>query len=578
LDINSGWFFLRKKLFLFVIILFLSFSLFACSDKDYTPSFSDKEIEEAFSFIRGALEGNSPAAPKIDAKGFILAIYDGKGNRKVAAASEFQPAVTVLTQLINSIDYDTSYLTLSIITDISRVRIEKLAQISPFYTEGVNGVAHADDGHITILDPPFIAARDYDFSEITEKLSKGDGVNISGLKLSNGLYSLDCESFTEPAPGKSPLPLFRANTLIKEASPEIINDSIRLAGDMLIRLQRADGRFHYEYFPGKDKFNRKGYNLLRHAGTCYSLFGLYGATNEEKYLLAGRRGIEWLENRMKTPNWDKKRAYPVYHRKAKLGGAGLSLLALVERVKVDPEYDVTPLMKKLAYHLRMEQKENGSFNSYYSWDKKPVKKRFSIYYPGEAMLALIRYDSVVKGGSPESLNVAEKGAAFLIDKRWRIVGLEVNVPPDAWLMMALYDLWKVRPNDKYVDYCLRIAKNMTGDQIISILPSPDFYGGYFPFPPQVTPAGARLEGLTAAYYLAKETGRPTDYIFDVIRRGSLFQIRMMVRPEFAHLFKNPQMALGTFRHSPLDSKNRIDYNQHNISGLIEAANILEAGR
>ena len=577
MDHDYGRIFLKRPILLILATIFVFIVSFSCNDPNWTPKTPNDRISQIFFSIRSNLQGIQTSFPEVKAKGFLIAIYDGKGNRKTAAGVNLENTCKVLLNKSKDIDIISSYITLTIISDISKIRIETSSKLSLTYTKGIDGIAYSRKENVSVLDPPFIAARDYDFNEVKEKLKKGEGVNIKGLNLSHGFYKVVCESFTEAAPGQMPVPLYRANVLFDKVTPDLIEKAIRDGGDMLVRLQRGDGRFYYEYFPGNDDLNRNDYNLLRHAGTCYSLFSLYGATKDEKYLLAGRRGIDWLLKQMKTPAWDIERAYPVYHKKAKLGGAGLSLMALCERVKVDPEYDISPIMHKLANHLRREQKSDGSFHTYYSWDKKPVKKRFSIYYPGEAMLALIRYNALVPEGSKESVAVVEKGADFLIDKRWKLVGMNVNIPPDAWLMMALHEVYLVSPKEKYVDYCLKIAQGMASDQILTILPGSDYYGGFFPFPPQVTPAGSRSEGLTAAYYLAEKAGRPNDWIAEIIRRGAIFQIRMQIRPEFAHLFKNPKMALGTFRHSPTDSRNRIDYNQHNISGLIFAAKILETG-
>jgi hypothetical protein len=49
----------------------------------------------------------------------------------------------------------------------------------------------------------------------------------------------------------------------------------------------------------------------------------------------------------------------------------------------------------------------------------------------------------------------------------------------------------------------------------------------------------------------------------------------MIRMDTAFLWPDPKRALGVFRHHPGLANTRIDYNQHNISGLLVTAGILE---
>ena len=73
-------------------------------------------------------------------------------------------------------------------------------------------------------------------------------------------------------------------------------------------------------------------------------------------------------------------------------------------------------------------------------------------------------------------------------------------------MIALEELHEVVPEKKYAEYCYDIAAGMSFDQWIRIYPQRDYRGGYFPTPPQVTPAGSRMEGITSAWLIAKRTG------------------------------------------------------------------------
>ena len=293
-----------------------------------------------------------------------------KVGEKLPEPQNFQRLFLNSLKKYNNSSDDSSYITLVIVRNYSKLRVNFFADMGFTYDKGLNGLAYSKGGKTRIIDPLYIAAHDWSLDRALKKIKSGAGTLVSNWKLPDGIYILTCESFTEPKMGADPVALFRANVLFDEITPDLIEQAVVDGGDMLLRLQLDSKRFAYEYFPGNDKKNLRAYNLLRHCGSCYALFQLYEHTKDRRYLESGIRGMEWLEERIKSPSWDTDRAYPVYHNKAKLGGAGLALMAYCERVKVDPDFQVTPLMHKLAAHLRKEQKENGSFHTYYSWDKK----------------------------------------------------------------------------------------------------------------------------------------------------------------------------------------------------------------
>jgi len=177
---------------------------------------------------------------------------------------------------------------------------------------------------------------------------------------------------------------------------------------------------------------------------------------------------------------------------------------------------------------------------------------------------------------PRYVETVERGVNYMIDERFKIIGWRLYVPLDAWLMLALDEIDKVRPNEKYVDYSLLLADEMINDQINRDWETffPDYLGGFFPYPPSVTPNGSRLEGLTASYLTAKRHNKATPELRRSIELSARFGVERAVRPEFAHLYPNPKRALGAFRNTPISNGVRIDNNQHNISGLLVAAEIL----
>lgn len=338
----------------------------------------------------------------------------------------------------------------------------------------------------------------------------------------------------------------------------------RAGGDYLIRAQKSDGSFHYEYDPVDESVSERDYNILRHAGAAIALFQLYEATREANYLKAARRAVGYLRNRF---HWARE-ADAVYvlddDGKAKLGANGLALVALAMQIRLDPKSADRASAGRLANLILRMQGRDGAFASYYGITGEP-EDRVSLYYPGEAMLGLIElYRST---GDQRLVEAARRGADYLIESQKRMAAL----PPDAWLMQALAGLFAVRRDPPYVAHALNLAGAMIAAQY-RVSDAPSYAGGYRPGVPGATPAAARAEGLLAALRLARATGdgRATR-IAEALKLGARFQLTQQFGADNSYMIANPERAAGGFRESLTSTRIRIDYVQHNISALLGLA-------
>jgi len=86
-----------------------------------------------------------------------------------------------------------------------------------------------------------------------------------------------------------------------------------------------------------------------------------------------------------------------------------------------------------------------------------------------------------------------------------------------------------------------------------------------------TPAATRTEGLLAASALMRRVGRgdEADAFHAAARAAVGFQLRTQVWPESAMHFRNPRRAIGAFREDLGGVYVRIDFVQHNLSGILE---------
>lgn len=374
--------------------------------------------------------------------------------------------------------------------------------------------------------------------------------------------------------------IVRANVLQPSPTAKSVEQSIAAAASYLARAVRSDGTYCYTYRPLLDEC-APDYNLLRHAGTTYSLYQALGLGPDPTLFDAAERATAWLRSQVRTVDGDRSRAYLLDAGRAKLGAVGLSLMALVERERVVRDGRDRKLNRSLADFLISQQRNDGYFESYFAY--KPgvhVPERNSIYYPGEAVLGLVRLYRI--DPEPRFFEAALLGAEFLVKKRWRWAGIELYVPPDAWLTQAIADLDAVRPADWLRDYAYEIVE-LTETTMLRAedAVAPDLVGGPAAGVelPRVTPAGARAEGSTAAWTMAERRGEreAATRWRDLTLRAAAFQLGHQYSPENSYFLAEPERAQGAFRGAPDDLEVRIDYVQHTLSGLIGTLPMLKRG-
>jgi hypothetical protein len=353
---------------------------------------------------------------------------------------------------------------------------------------------------------------------------------------------------------------------LKEINRERVNQAARAGGDYLIRAQKGDGSFHYEYDPYVEGASGRDYNILRHAGAAVALFQLYEATRDPRYVEAARRAVVYLKGRFRPA----RRADALYvlddDGKAKLGAGGLALIALALQMRLDAGSADRTSARRLANLILHMQARDGSFASYYGLDGEP-EERQSLYYPGEALLGLI--ELYKRTGDRRLIEAARRGADYLIETQTRMAAL----PPDAWLMQALEGLFAIKRDARYARHAVALAEAMIGMQYTPAqAQAPAYVGGYRPGVPRATPAASRAEGMLAALRLARLTkDARAAGIAEALKLSARFQLSQQFDADNSFYLASPERAAGGFRESLTSARIRIDYVQHNVSALLGIA-------
>ena len=372
--------------------------------------------------------------------------------------------------------------------------------------------------------------------------------------------------------GTKTISLYRGHHRRSPLSKEQLLQAARQGGAYLSRSVDPKGRFAYSYRPKTNDLARK-YNMVRHAGTVFSMLDLYQTTRDENLLRASERAIDYLIGHIQ-PFGDRQDELSVlaYKRKIKLGGVALAVVALAKHIEVTGDNRHLALSKRLGRYIQQSQEANGKFLHQRNYPSGSPRGFVSQYYPGEAQLALVRLYTL----DPDEswLDTVERNANYLINVRDR--GRQTSrLIHDHWLLYALNELYRFRPKPLYLKHSMRIAQAIMGRQNRNPA-TPDHLGSYYR-PPRSTPTATRSEGLLAAYQLARDFGRQgrAQATLEAIGLGISFQLQTQFQPESVLYLEDPERALGGFRRSLTDFEIRIDYVQHNISALVALYRLLE---
>lgn len=353
----------------------------------------------------------------------------------------------------------------------------------------------------------------------------------------------------------------------------------RLGGDYLVAHTDTDGSFVYQYNPVTRKTS-SSYNIVRHAGTTYSLLELFEATGEPTYLLAADRALNYLaESAVVCPGMPDAMCI-AEDNETKLGGNALAVLAFTKYISLtqssttaaligdDGVRDYLPLAQKLARFITDTQAPDGEFVVHKIATDTGARTAFeSEYYPGEAIFALARLYEI--DGTKEWIDAAHSGARWLIEVRDAYVATQ-NLNHDHWLLYGLNELYANRPEEIYLSHAQRIVQSIVAAQHSGKTGEQKEWNGGFYNPPRSTPTATRSEGLGAAYQLFIQAGdlAYASVALDAMEKAIVFQLRTQLTPKKARSMQADPAGIGGFFESLDEYDIRIDYVQHNISALL----------
>ena len=387
---------------------------------------------------------------------------------------------------------------------------------------------------------------------------------------------------------------YRGNVLFdREPTESDLLASIKLGGRWLVGTVKDDGKFDYEYFPNLDR-GSTDYNIVRHAGSVYGLFETYHLALQEKtmkedgplYLEGAAKTMDFIYNALGKPNGDTvgdRICLLERDRKNRCesGSAALTLLTYLVR---PPKNEVPAKYRARLYRdgddalitglgltlLDMIDDKGKVFRRYREAMSMDAVKKEPLYYPGEAMLALIRLYNAT--GEERWLEGAKKIGERQV-KSYKRDRFQV---PDHWVMQAYLHLWRATKDDRYAKSGYAMATHYSSEQYPNVMtPFPDYLGSWRRVndTPRTTRAGSRSEALRAIVHLAWERGDDATIYEDSLLAASRHMIEQQFSERNGYWLPNLARADGAYRMGQVDNHCRIDNNQHMLVGMAGALEV-----
>lgn len=394
---------------------------------------------------------------------------------------------------------------------------------------------------------------------------------------------------------KECIPLYRGNIRYTEFSYDILFNQVIKSVDWIFDNMYEDGRFLYYYDCCDDTYkdhehpnrpeNNLYYNDLRHCGGVIALIRAYELTSDEKYIIAAKKALNWSVSISKEHDtkWGKA-YYAFYNNKAKLGGTGVLLVAMMQYRSFTGDKSFDEYIKGYTRHILSRVYKNGEILGYYIHPKyhngEPLinmtdeerKETFSFYYPGEALLGLALFANNFfddENLAKEVRKISKKALDWIVDERPKIYAdLFTALPSDAWLMQAIEEWCKDRDFQKqnYINFVFTDAATMV-EKTYKRDDSPyiDYEGGYYyVYGDHYFPDGARSEGLVAAYYLAKylKMDNLAQKLLSACKKVAMCQFHLFNNELNNYSHKNQERSKNSIRFKATRQWVRVDSIQH----------------
>lgn len=337
-----------------------------------------------------------------------------------------------------------------------------------------------------------------------------------------------------------------------------VDESIRLAKDWYLNdVNPETGLLNYRYDPRNDTYSTSN-NHVRQLASLWTLTELRNYTKDKNLdkLINGTFDY-YLKYQVKRDDYSYLKIDT-----PKISYNAFMILALVDSQR--PEKN--QLARDMGDAIVAVQRQDGSYSTDFEKDTNDAIE----YYPGEAMLALIKlYES-----TNDSRYLKSVDRAFPYYRTfWQEHKNSAMIP---WHTQAYYLLYQNTKDLKIPEFVFEMNDWVIDNYQLLSCPNKEMVGG-FPKNDPRNLTGFMLEGLVDAYALAEEVNdKPhTNKYKNSVDLARGFVLRSQYTKADSFTLKHPTRAIGGFKASLKDPRVRVDYTQHAVMALIALQKLSE---
>lgn len=442
----------------------------------------------------------------------------------------------------------------SVIRTAQAVGREK--KLEPEIERGIHGLKVESGDKRAFYIPSVAIKKNYTVKKTLRQLCQKAGLpEACYLDPETEVIRYETDNFLADRRGKI-TELYRHQPLlaVEAIDPPLIRRSIRLAGDWFLRQMNPEtGLLEYMYLPSKNAYSGKN-NQVRQTAALWAMAALGDFLGDPRLKEHSAAGLRHYLSFMKE---EQQTSFIELEGESSLAYSAFAVLALIHQ----PDYpDREELLRRLAEGILGQQQEDGSLRTYFLSDKNTGTD----YYPGEAMLALMRLYQETK--DTRYRDAVQRAFSYYRDY-WRGNKNTAFVP---WQTQAYFLLYRDQPDPELAAFIYEMNDWLIDTHQPLESPYKDLLGGFKKNPSNSTASYA--EGINDAYALAVLRGdKEKAEKYRASLRGALrFALATQYTEENAFYLDEPEKAIGGFRQSLVNNEQRIDYTQHCVFALLKA--------
>ena len=351
---------------------------------------------------------------------------------------------------------------------------------------------------------------------------------------------------------------------LEDVTTEKLRQAASWAGAWLVRHQRSNGLFAYQYVPHVDAWSPTD-SIVRQAGCAWSLVRLTRVSGDRRFAAAALRAVTGILStalRRDGPGGLSYVAGPDGARR--LGAVPLLLLALDEMDAPTPR--LKPVADELTKTILAIQERSGALGTSARGMEFEGSER---YFAGQCALALAK-----RYRATNRRRLRDAGDKALIYYRDWWDGGNEDLSFLAWMIQACDAADAADANPQAVDFAFTMADWALQSQFAEDHPDPAWVGGYRGGPGIGT--AAYTEGMVSALAIARRRGdadRARRYERSVLL-AMRFLLQLQLEPPDL-IFIPGEGHRGAVRHTLTSRLLRCDNAQHFLMAALRAAPLLD---